>query len=86
MIKRNNFISKHISIPTNNMSSILVLISIELETRLDYLFFLYNMRLSQPLSEDGLARYYVIASECGALLEDNPGVLNVTGFSNEARF
>jgi hypothetical protein len=50
------------------------------------LLFPYKMHLSQPLSEDGRARCYTIAKEYGALLEDNPGVLNVTWFSNEACF
>jgi hypothetical protein len=38
------------------------------------------MQLSQPLSQDGIARRY------GALLEDSPGVLNVTWLPDEAHF
>jgi hypothetical protein len=41
-------------------------------------------KLSQPLSEDGIGRHYALAREYAALLEDSPGVLNVTWFSDEA--
>lgn len=36
--------------------------------------------MSQPLSEDGIARSFAFAREYGALFEDNPGVLNVMCF------
>jgi hypothetical protein len=36
--------------------------------------------------EDGIARHSTFVREYGALLEDSLGVLNVTCFSNEARF
>jgi hypothetical protein len=45
-----------------------------------------KMQLSQLLSEDGKARRYAFAKKYGALLEDNPGVLNVTRSSDEAHF
>jgi hypothetical protein len=38
------------------------------------------MKLSQPLSERRRAKRCSFAREYGALLEDNPGVLNVTWF------
>jgi hypothetical protein len=41
------------------------------------------MQLSQPLSKDGIARHYTFVKKYGALLEDNPGVMNV---SDEAHF
>jgi hypothetical protein len=44
----------------------------------DLLLFPYKMQLSQPLSEDGIARRHAVAREYGALLEETPGVLNVT--------
>jgi hypothetical protein len=44
------------------------------------------MQVSQPLSEDGIARRYAFAREYVALLEDNPGVLDVTWFSDKAHF
>jgi hypothetical protein len=34
------------------------------------------MQLTQPLSGDGIAKFYTIAWEYGALLEENPGVFN----------
>jgi hypothetical protein len=44
------------------------------------------MQLSQPLSKHGIERRRGFAREYGALLEEIPGVLNVTWFSNEAHF
>jgi hypothetical protein len=46
----------------------------------------YETQLSQPLSGYGVARGYALAREYGTLLEDSPGVLNVTWFSDDARF
>jgi hypothetical protein len=37
-----------------------------------------------PLQEDGIARSCAFAKEHGALLENNPGVLNVIRFSDKA--
>jgi hypothetical protein len=42
------------------------------------------MQLNQLLSEDRTARHYAFAWEYGTLLEDKPGILNVTWFSDEA--
>jgi hypothetical protein len=50
----------------------------------DLSLFQYKIQLSQQFSGDGMARNCAFASEYGALLEDNPGVLNVTWFSDEA--
>jgi hypothetical protein len=44
----------------------------------DDLSFPYKMQLNQPLSEDRIEKRYVFAREYGTLLEDNPGVLNIT--------
>jgi hypothetical protein len=52
--------------------------------RHDLSLFSYKMQLSQPLSEDGIGRRYAFTRQCAALLEGNPGVLNVTWFSDEA--
>jgi hypothetical protein len=46
----------------------------------------YKMQLSRSLSEDGIASYCAFANDYRALMEDNPGVLNVTRFSSEAHF
>jgi hypothetical protein len=40
--------------------------------------------LSQLLPEDGIRRPYAIAKEFEALLEENPGILNVMWFSDGA--
>jgi hypothetical protein len=53
---------------------------------LDDLLFPYKMHLSQPLSEDGIARRYALAKDYGALMKCNPGVLNVTWLSSKAHF
>jgi hypothetical protein len=42
----------------------------------------HNTELSQLLPEDGIRRPNAIAREFEALLEDNPGILNVTWFSD----
>ena len=52
----------------------------------DLSLFLYNIQLSQPLSEDGIDRRYNFSKEYGALLEENPNVVQVTWFSDEAHF
>jgi hypothetical protein len=52
----------------------------------DLSLFPYEMQLSQPLSEDGIARCYAFAREYGALLKDSSGVLNIAWFSDEAHF
>jgi hypothetical protein len=44
------------------------------------------MQLTQPLSEDEIARRYAFARRHAVLLEDSSGVLNVTWFSDEAHF
>jgi hypothetical protein len=46
--------------------------------------FPHKTELSQLLPEDGINRHYAIAREFEALLEDNPGILNVTWFSDGA--
>jgi hypothetical protein len=38
------------------------------------------MKLSQPLSEEGIVRYYALAREYGALLEGNLGITKATWF------
>jgi hypothetical protein len=48
--------------------------------------FPYKMQLSQPLSEDGIARRHAFAREYGALLEQNQDALNVVWFSDDAHF
>jgi hypothetical protein len=52
--------------------------------RYDLSMFPYKIQLSHLLPEDGITRPY--AREFEALLEDNPGILNATWFSYEARF
>jgi hypothetical protein len=49
----------------------------------DISLFSYKIKPSQPLWEDGTTRRYSFASECEALLKDNPGIFNVTLFSDE---
>jgi hypothetical protein len=43
----------------------------------------YIIQLSQPLSEDGIAKRCAFGRGYRILLENNPGVLNVTEISNE---
>jgi hypothetical protein len=43
-----------------------------------------RMQLTPPLSEDGIVRHSAFAREYRSQLEDSPGVLNVTLFSDEA--
>jgi hypothetical protein len=43
------------------------------------------MQLTQPLTENEIARFYAFEREYEALLKENPGVLNVSWFSDEAR-
>jgi hypothetical protein len=43
------------------------------------------MKLSHPLSEDGIVGYYDFARKYEALLEDNLGTINITRFYSEAR-
>jgi hypothetical protein len=44
------------------------------------------MKLSQPLSKDGIARRHASARAYGALLEENPCVANDIWFSDEVHF
>jgi hypothetical protein len=52
----------------------------------DYLLLPCKMQLSQPLSEDGIARHCTFSRDYFALLEDSPGVLNDTWFFSELHF
>jgi hypothetical protein len=52
----------------------------------DLSLFPYKMQLSQPLSEDGIARRNAFAWEYGVLLEDKPRIFNATWFSDQAHF
>jgi hypothetical protein len=42
------------------------------------------MQMSQLLLEDGIVRCYYFVRKYRVLLEDNPHILNVTWFSDEA--
>jgi hypothetical protein len=52
----------------------------------DFLLLPYKMQLRRLLSDDVIARCYAFAREYVALLKENPGVLNVIWFSNDAHF
>jgi hypothetical protein len=52
----------------------------------DLPLFPYQMHLSQPFSKDRIGRRYALVKECGALMKEIPGVLNVTWLIDEAHF
>jgi hypothetical protein len=52
----------------------------------DFLLLPYKILLRRLLSEDVIAKCYAFGKENIALLEENPGILNVTWFFNKAHF
>lgn len=52
----------------------------------DLSLFPYKIQLSLSLSQDGTDRRFNFCNEDGALLEENPNLLQVTWFSDEAHF